>query len=313
MKQLVKQYCLSLGLDCVGIAPPGPYPELADRLQKRMDRGHSIEFDESDLQKRTAPCQLMVDVQSIIVCLFPYYTGSQSEANLSKYTYSRDYHLVIKEKLTLIQAYLQSLLPDFQSQAYADTGPLADRYLAYLAGLGFYGVNSCLITDKYGSYFFIGYLLTNVPFPPDSPLDRVCLQCGRCQAACPGQIILGDFTIDPRGCKSYLTQKKAALSPAEIAIIGKTPLVFGCDICQDVCPHNQNISVTPLAEFQADLLPSVREDELTPLSNKEFRRLFGDRAFSWRGKQVLLRNLDITAGQRSLLLSSKQKQQKFQA
>lgn len=307
MKQLVKQYCLSLGLDCVGIAPPGPYPELAGRLQKRMDRGHSIEFDESNLQKRTAPRQLMADVQSIIVCLFPYHTGSRTEANLSKYTYSRDYHLIIKEKLALIQAYLQSLLPDFDSQAYADTGPLADRYLAYLAGLGFYGINSCLITDKYGSYFFIGYLLTNVPFPPDSPLDRVCLQCGRCQAACPGQIILGDFTIDPRGCKSYLTQKKAALSPAEVAIIGKTPLVFGCDICQDVCPHNQNISVTPLPEFQADLLPSVREDELIPLSNKEFRCLFGDRAFSWRGKQVLLRNLSITADQRALLLSSKQK------
>ncbi|WP_312562554.1 tRNA epoxyqueuosine(34) reductase QueG [Anaerospora sp.] len=307
MKQLIKQYCLSLGLDCVGIAPPGPYPELADRLQKRIDQGHSIEFDETDILKRTTPQLIMADVQSIIVCLFPYYIGQQKAANVSKYTYSRDYHLIIKEKLAQIQTYLQSLLPDFQSQAFADTGPLADRYLAYLAGLGFYGINSCLITDKYGSYFFIGYLLTNVPFTPDMPLNRVCLQCGRCQAACPGQIILGDFTIDPRGCKSYLTQKKAALSPAEVAIIGKTPLVFGCDICQDVCPHNRNIAVTPLIEFQNDLLPAVRDDELIPLSNKEFRRLFGDRAFSWRGKQILLRNLNITAGQRSLLLSSKQK------
>lgn len=296
MKQLVKDYCLSLGLDCVGIAPPGPYEELADRLQKRIDRGHSIEFDESDLQKRTTPRQLMADVQSIIVCLFPYYTGRQPGANLSKYTYSRDYHLVIKEKLAQLHAYLQSLLPGFSSQAYADTGPLADRYLAYLAGLGFYGINSCLITDKYGSYFFIGYLLTNYPFAPDSPLDRVCLQCGRCQAACPGQIILGDFSIDPRGCKSYLTQKKAPLSPEETAIIGKTPLIFGCDICQDVCPHNQNIALTPLADFQQDILPVLREDELAPLSNKQFHRLFGHRAFSWRGKQVLLRNLHITAG-----------------
>ncbi|WP_333595090.1 epoxyqueuosine reductase, partial [Anaerospora hongkongensis] len=150
MKQLVKDYCLSLGLDCVGIAPPGPYEELIDRLQKRIDRGHSIEFDESDLQKRATPRQLMADVQSIIVCLFPYYTDNQPGANLSKYTYSRDYHLVIKEKLAQLHAYLQSLQPDFRSQAYADTGPLADRYLAYLAGLGFYGINSCLLTDKYG-------------------------------------------------------------------------------------------------------------------------------------------------------------------
>lgn len=299
MKQLLKKYCASLGLDYVGIAPPGPYDQLADILQKRINRGHCIEFDEKDIQKRIQPRLTMADVQSVIVCLFPYYAGSRDGANLSKYTYSRDYHILIKEMLGQINSYLRSLMPGFHGQAYADTGPLADRYLAYLAGLGFYGINSCLINDQYGSYFFIGYLLVNYPFVPDTPLDRVCLQCGRCSSSCPGQIILGDFTIDPRSCKSYLTQKKAALSPAEIGIIGKTDLVFGCDVCQDVCPHNQNIAATPLAEFQADILPAISQDELALLSNKQFHHCYGKRAFSWRGKQVLLRNLCITANQKN--------------
>lgn len=292
MKQLLKDYCASLDIDQVGIAPIGPYTELAGLLQERIERGHSIEFDELSVEKRTNPQLLLPDSQSIIVCLFPYYTGSCPKANLSTYTYGYDYHQIIKEKLTSIGDYLQSQLPDFRYQAYTDTGPLADRYLAWLAGLGFYGINTCLIHDTYGSWFFIGYLVTNHPFAPDTPQKRSCLQCGRCMAACPGQIILGDGTIDPRRCKSYLTQKKADLSPVEISVLQKSNLIFGCDICQDVCPHNAQVAITKLAEFRHDLVHRIDYEELVQLSNKEFRRRFGNRAFSWRGKKILVRNLE---------------------
>lgn len=291
MKQLLTLYCTDLGIDQVGIAPPGPYPELAEKLHQRIERGHSIEFDEQDINLRCDPRLTMADTQSVIVCLFPYYTGTAPGSNLSKYTYSLDYHRAIKNKLESIGCYLQSIKPKFRFQAYVDTGPLVDRYLAWLAGLGFYGLNSCLINDTYGSWFFIGYLLTNYPFTPDVPLTKTCLQCGRCQESCPGNIILGDGAIDPRHCKSYLTQKKGSLAPAEIAVLQKTDLIWGCDVCQDVCPHNISAPVTPLREFHDDLLFRVDSEQLAQFSHKQFRHRYGNRAFSWRGKQVLIRNI----------------------
>lgn len=296
MKEKLKQFCRSQGLEYVGIAPPGPYPELAAILHDRMAKGQCTEFDGPDIAKRIDPRLTMPDVQSVIVCLFPYYIGHQAPANLAKYTYGLDYHHIIRRKLDEIGIYLQANIPGFAYQPFVDTGPLVDRYLAYLAGLGFYGINSHIITDKYGSYVFIGYLLTNYPFAPDRPQNRTCIQCGQCVKMCPGQIILGNFAIDPRGCRSYLTQKKGDLSPAEISIIQKTGLVFGCDVCQDVCPHNRDVALTPLAEFRQQLLPWLDETEVAALSNKEFTCRYGDRAFSWRGKKILLRNFAYIQG-----------------
>lgn len=292
MKHRLIAFCKSIGIEYAGIAPPGPYHKLEEILKNRFISNHYTDFDGQDLAKRINPRLTMPDVKSILVCLFPYYIGSESDANLAKYTYSIDYHQVARAKLTSIGQYLQSLLEGTEFKAYVDTGPLVDRYLAYLAGLGFYGINSHIINEKYGSYVFIGYLLINQYFEPDSPLDMTCIKCGRCIRACPGKIILGDLNINPRGCKSYLTQKKGELSGDEITIIKKSPLVFGCDICQDVCPHNQNVEHTKIAEFRTAIVPKLDYDELEKLSNKDFNRRYGNHAFSWRGKKILLRNLE---------------------
>lgn len=298
MKEELKRFAASIGIDCIGIAPPGPYNDLAERLIARRENGHYTEFDEQDINKRIDPRLTMTDVQSVIVCLFPYYSGDKPDANLSKYCYGLDYHTVVKDKLTLIGNYLEERIPDFAYQAYTDTGPLADRYMAYLAGLGFYGINSHIITDKYGSYLFIGYLLVNYPFAPDHPLDRTCLRCGNCVKLCPGQIILGDFNINPRLCRSYLTQKKGELTAEEIAILQKTDLIFGCDVCQDVCPHNSNIAKTNIEEFKNNHIHRLNYEDIASMSNKEFANRYGNRAFSWRGKKLLLRNLEYLANKK---------------
>ena len=293
MKQELLAFSSSLGISQIGIAPPGPYPELAAILRQRAERGHLTEFDPGGTDVRTDARLTMADARSIIVALFPYYTGERSGSNLAKYTWGRDYHLVSKDYLNQIGSYLQTTLPGFRYQAYTDTGPLVDRYLAWLAGLGFYGTNSCLINDLYGSWFFIGYLIVNHPFPCDRPLQRTCQHCGRCQAECPGQIILGDGTIDPRLCKSYLTQKKGALSHRELAVIRATDTLFGCDVCQDVCPHNSGVPQTPLSGFRDAAKSHLSCPELSSLSNRQFRETFGERAFSWRGKSILERNCRI--------------------
>lgn len=292
MKEILQEFCRSIQIESVGIAPIGPYLELEKILQVRREKGQYTEFEEVSIEKRVDPRLLKEDVQSIIVCAFPYGVEKREKANLAQYTYALDYHTLVRNKLEEIGIFLTREIPGFSYQSFADTGPLVDRYLAYLAGIGFYGANNHIITEKYGSYVVIGYLLTNYRFESDKPLQKTCQQCGRCQKACPGQAILGDFMMEPMRCRSYLTQKKGELTVDEIGIIKNNNVVFGCDVCQEVCPHNQGKAVTPIREFQEDVKPRLQYEELVDISNKEFTRRYGNRAFSWRGRKLLMRNFE---------------------
>lgn len=290
MKKLLKDFCMSIGIEYAGIAAPGPYDKLKKILEDRIEKGHYTGMEEKELERRVNPSLTMPNVKSVIVCLFPYFNGHVEDSNISKYTYPLDYHRVAGEKLKNIGEFLSNSIHGFEYMAFVDSGPLVDRYLAYSAGLGYFGINSSIITDKYGSYFFIGYILNNYPFEPDSPIERTCIKCGECVKKCPGSAILGDFSINPKRCISYITQKKGELSGEEIEILNKNHLVFGCDICQDVCPHNRNVHLTAIEEFKEDLIYKLDYDEIKDISNKEFKRKYGNRAFSWRGKGIIVRN-----------------------
>ncbi len=224
---------------------------------------------------------------SIVVALFPYFAGEFPHANLSCYTFGEDYHRVVKRMLA--DAARLAGLSDFL--VFADTGPHIEKQLAYLAGLGVLGMHSLLISPIYGSYCFIGYLLCNQPFVPSHPLGHGCAMCGRCRAACPGGAILGDGTIDAGRCLSFITQKKGALTPREQTLIAQSGCAFGCDICQRVCPHNRAVLPTHIRAFSDGLITRMDADTLAPLSNRQFMKIYGNRAFSWRGKAVLERNL----------------------
>ena len=227
--------------------------------------------------------------KSAIVCLFPYFTGYK-EGNLSLYARSYDYHKIIKEKLSPICDFINSLSPDTECEVFADIGPEVDRELAYKAGLGFYGKNGMLINDDFGSWFFIGYILCDLEIEIDKPLDKTCLGCNKCIENCPGKALGENFKLD--NCASHISQKKGDLTESEIAILKKSKLIFGCDMCQRVCPHN-NITPRPLKEFTEDLIHSLSLSDIENLSNREFMQKYGERAFSWRGKGLLLRNINI--------------------
>lgn len=227
------------------------------------------------------------DYKVCIVALFPYFCGSCRDSNLSIYTHGKDYHIVTKEILTSVARGLNLK----RYEIYADIGPEIERSLAVDAGLAFVGKNGMAINEKYGSYFFIGYIACDEDLPLSWPCTKSCMNCGRCISACPGDALGEKF--NPDKCLSAITQKKGELTPWEKDLIRGNKTVFGCDICQRVCPHNEGAAHTLIPEFKENRITKLDLSDLEGLTNKTFKEKYGDRAFSWRGKSVLERNLRI--------------------
>ena len=292
-KEKLKEFCSSIGLKCVGIAGVGPYYDLEKIIKQKLSNGYFTGMEEEIIEKRVNPRLIMENAKSIIVCAFPYYVDEVEESNLSKYCYGEDYHIVAKKYLQKICDFLEEEINNFEYKFFVDNGPLVDRYLAYQSGIGYFGINNNIITDEYGSYIFIGYIVNNYEFYADDPLPKTCIKCNKCVKYCPGNAILGNFELNPRRCLSYITQKKDDLSEEEINLIKENKMVFGCDICQEVCPHNKGISITNIEEFKTNLITKLDYNEINDISNKEFKRRYGNRAFSWRGKKIIQRNIEI--------------------
>ncbi len=233
------------------------------------------------------------DYKICIVALFPYFCGYTEGSNLSIYTHGMDYHLVTKKVLSSVAKSLD--LADYQ--IHADIGPEIERTLAVEAGLAFVGKNGLAINDKYGSYFFIGYIACNADFELSAPNTKTCMGCNKCINACPGGALGDSFNCDR--CLSAITQKKGDLTPWEQELIRKNGMVFGCDICQEVCPHNRDIDFTSISEFSKNRICNISSEDMEGLTNKTFKEKYGDRAFAWRGKAVLERNINIINGKQS--------------
>lgn len=292
-KNKLKEFCKSIGINCVGIAGVGPYHDLENIIKDRTKKDFITGMEETSIEKRINPRASMENAESIIVCAFPYFVEDVVDSNLSKYCYGMDYHIVVKEKLQQIADYIDSEIEGFQYMIFADNGPLVDRYLASVSGIGYYGINNNIITDEYGSFVFIGYIINNYYFESDKKSEKSCAKCGKCRTSCPGKAILGDFEMNPKKCLSYITQKKEDLSEDEKIALKNNKKIFGCDICQDVCPHNISISKTNIKEFKEELIYNLEEEEINNISNKEFRRRYKEKAFSWRGKKIIQRNIEI--------------------
>lgn len=230
-----------------------------------------------------AKSRLPENARSVIVCAFPYYTGEWEGRNLSRYAIVPDYHRVAIDLLTPI---CQQLAEDFSAQfvPFADNSPIREVDAALRAGLGVLGENSLLLTPQYGSWVFLGEIVTDLPMEyTEQPLKR-CVGCGACAKACPGQCIQ-QGKIEESRCLSAITQVKRELSPEESSLVKQGGLVWGCDRCQEVCPYNKQVEKTPLSAFLEDIRPVLRREDLAA-GVKE-------RAYGFRGPKPLLRNLEI--------------------
>lgn len=304
----IKLFARDCGFELVGIAPALPLSDYERFEQWRADgfAGEMTYLTDRRGELRADPRNLLPDAKAII-CVGKLYNTSQSHSTqarvqesgwISRYAWGADYHDVLRSGLEALKAKIAAAHGEpFNSRICVDTAPLLERSYAREAGLGWIGRNTCLINQQSGSWFFLGELLTSLDIAPDCPPPDRCGTCRRCIDACPTSAIVESehgWRIDSRQCISYLTiEKRGAIDPELQAGIGTH--VFGCDICQDVCPWNRGAPGTSEPAFQQRAAPHSLP-ELAAYSEEDFRRNFRDSPV-WRAKYTgFLRNVAIAMG-----------------
>ena len=226
--------------------------------------------------------------RSVILFLLPYYAGECE--NLSRYAAARDYHLAIRHYTAALIDKLRSLYPSASAKGYGDHSPIDERDAALSAGLGILGDSGLLINEKYGTYVFIADVVTDIS-PEElgesgaADSHGHCISCGACKRACPTGVLRGE-SFD---CLSAITQRKGELSDSEVDLMRKFNTVWGCDLCQSSCPYNKEPKTTPITFFLEDRITRLTSDRLASMSKAEFN----ERAFAWRGRKTVERNLEL--------------------
>ncbi len=300
LEERLKNEARRLGFELVGIAPAQTPPGV-QTLHAWLAKGHAGEmgYMTRHAQARQHPASILADVRSVVMVALNYRPARLPGRNegISCYAWGGDYHKVLRDRLQQLLAWLQSAVPECRGRAVVDTAPLLERDFARLAGLGWFGKNTMLLNKRLGSYFFLGALLVDVELEADQPFETShCGTCTACLDACPTQAFVAPGELDARRCISYLTIELRGPIPAEL----RQPMgqwLFGCDICQDVCPWNRKAPPTREAAFQrrADLSPPDRCD-LLRLSKVEFRRRFKGTTITRARRSGFLRNVAIALG-----------------
>ncbi|QDQ00157.1 tRNA epoxyqueuosine(34) reductase QueG [Lysinibacillus fusiformis] len=291
-------YAMSIGVDKIGFTTAAPFTELKNRLRRQQELGYQSGFEESDIEKRTEPFQLLTGAESIVAIAVAYPSRMQ-DAPIGKKGSRRgifcraswgvDYHTALRERLKLLSAWLEHRVEGVRIESMVDTGALVDRAVAERAGIGWSGKNCSIITPEFGSYVYLGELITNIPFAPDTPMEDECGDCRLCLDVCPTGALIEGGQLDSQRCIAFLTQTKGTLPDEFRTHIGNR--LYGCDTCQTVCPKNKGKINWIHEEFKPD--PEIAKPLLVPLltiSNREFKDKFGHVSGSWRGKKPIQRN-----------------------
>lgn len=234
--------------------------------------------------------------RTVFITALPYYFEALPNQNLARFAALPDYHRYFGDILQEICKELTEVFPGNWFKPFTDNSPIDEQKAALLSGFAIKGKNNLCITEN-GSFVFLGEVITDGNFECSTvPPHSFCDTCNLCVKACPGGA-LSEKGFDYRKCLAYLTQKKGELSDEEQVAIRKNGLAWGCDRCSEVCPRNQSLPTASIALPPNEILPRLDISDIQQLTDREFREIYKDRAFAWRGKGTMLRNLYILEGQ----------------
>lgn len=314
--QLVKALAREVGFDLVGITRAAPI-RRATYYREWLAKGYggSMHYLSRNVHLRSDPARLLAGAQSILCVAVAYRRtdgyerpcslGTQDgpaaarppAGRIAQYARGSDYHGVLRGLLEQVLVRLrQELHQDFGARAFVDTGPLLERELAAAAGLGWIGKNTCLLNAHWGSYLLLGEIVTTLALPPDQPVPGRCGSCTRCLDTCPTQALVRPHQINAARCIAYLTMEhRAAIAPELHAALGDR--LFGCDLCQQVCPYNARAPLGTQPEITTDRVPQrLPLMPLLALRSADFRRLTRDTALGRARRNMWRRNAALLLG-----------------
>jgi epoxyqueuosine reductase len=306
LKELIARKAREAGAGAVAFASAAPDATARGRLRASFARDDlaTWPYDDAYAVRASDPATLLPGARTVICVALPYANAAPAPApgrapgtgRVSNYAWSADYHEVARAVLREIAAYIDALAGVPATRVVCDTAPLAERAFAARAGLGWIGKHTNLIVPGLGSYVFLGEIVTTLALEPDPPARKSCGSCARCIDVCPTRALRRDYTIDATRCISDLTQRTDAIPRDMRPLIGDW--VWGCDLCQEICPPTRRAGLGGSAPFAAPSAEAARPDlqALLRLRAAEFKRRYRGTAMGWRGAAVLRRNAAVALG-----------------
>ncbi|MET0960714.1 MAG: tRNA epoxyqueuosine(34) reductase QueG, partial [Psychrobacillus psychrotolerans] len=300
-QQNLIDYAASIGIDKIGFTSVSPFHELKNRLIRQQELGYASGFEEPDIEKRVHPEKLSEEASSIISIAIAYPSkmkdAPQSVKGARRGIFARaswgiDYHTVLREKLALLELYILSHIPDAKLRSMVDTGELSDRAVAERAGIGWSAKNCAIITPEFGSYVYLGEMITSIPFESSEQMEDQCGDCRLCLDVCPTGALIEGGQLNAQRCIAFITQTKTMVPDEFRAKIGNR--IYGCDTCQTVCPKNKGKANLHQESFKPE--PELVKPLLLPLlkmTNRTFKETYGHMSGAWRGKNPIQRNAII--------------------
>ncbi|WP_144463052.1 tRNA epoxyqueuosine(34) reductase QueG [Siminovitchia fortis] len=304
LKDEIIAYSREIGIDKIGFTSADPFIEMKNLLIRQEELGYQSGFEHKNIEERTHPELIFDEPRSIIAIALAYPSKMNNAPRgkpgarrgiFCKASWGVDYHVLVREKLEQLAAFIDSKVCDARFKLMVDTGELVDRAVAERAGIGWSGKNCSIITPEFGSYVYLGEMITNLPFAPDEPMHDQCGECTKCLDACPTGALVQPGQLDAQSCIAFLTQTKGLLPDEFRDKIGNR--LYGCDTCQAVCPKNKGVDFHLHPGMEPD--PDIAKPLLQPLldiSNREFKEKYGAVSGSWRGKKPIQRNAIIALG-----------------
>jgi len=296
--QLIKQKSKDLGFDFCGISKAQKLREEEERLEIWLSRGFhgKMKYMEYHFDKRLDPVKLVPGAKSVVSLLYNYFPDEDqknSDYKISRYAYGRDYHVVIKKKLVDLLNHITEEVGTIQGRIFVDSAPVMERQWAAKSGLGWLGKNTLLINKKQGSYFFIAEMILDLELNYDGPIKDFCGTCTRCLDACPTDAIIDPYILDASKCISYVTIELKDSIPEEF--IGKyEKWIFGCDICQEVCPWNRFSKPHKESDFKKSQgVGKIVDEGWVEFTEEVFNQIFKDSPIKRTKFKGLRRNIDF--------------------